>query len=155
MSSKNGSSPLGRNPFNSSIFAKTSLPEEPDSSFKKIENSNDILESIKEEPVSSSKSQESPNLDIESSSLEAETIFLNEGPEESINLRLPASLNDWLNGIIVTRRRANKKRIKKERIVQAAIEVLRSLPLDMEAVESEDELKQELVRLLKNLKLES
>lgn len=138
MAIKKSGDPLGRNPLNRGIFSKTSSP--------------------KDELLSSSQEQESANLkpettfkEIEAIDLKVETRFLEDEPTEPVNLRMTIAANDRINDCIVVRRRSGKKRIKKERLVQAALELFLSLPIDLNNLESEEELKEKLAEIRSKL----
>ena len=72
---------------------------------------------------------------------------MNRGERESVNLRLPLELNDWLNDLLKKGKRRHGAKIPKEIWVQAALEIFQALPVDWEKVKDEENLRQ----LLNNL----
>lgn len=64
---------------------------------------------------------------------------------EKVNVRLPVTMNDWLDGIVKVRRRAKAPRISKERIVAIAIDQLRQLGIDWQSVDDEASLRALLI----------
>ncbi len=131
--SKNKSrSVLGNNPLSQGIFSKTapesSLPGEPTNHL---------------EPES--KNQESTLKNKESR-------FLEKGEREAVNLRLPIELNDWLNDLLKQGKRKHGSKIPKEVWVQAALELLRAMPVNWEEVDSEKSLREILLSLESRIK---
>lgn len=108
---------LGANPLTQGIFTKTSTPEEIQEPRKKNQDSL------------------------------AEAAFLDQGIKEKINLRIPADLNDWLDGLLKAGKRRHGKKIPKEIWVQAALEFLRVMPVDWNAITGEAELRSTLLNL--------
>ena len=77
----------------------------------------------------------------------AETSFLNEEAVERVNLRLSVEINDWLDSLLKQGKRTHGRKIPKETWVQAALELFRALPVDWQAIDSEDSLRQALTEL--------
>jgi len=129
-----GRSALGGNPLSKGIFSKTEeiepQPAEPT-----------------EIPTSLVEIQES-TIEIKESLVNIqESRFLNKGGRESVNLRLPIELNDWLNDLLKKGKRKHGSKIPKEVWVQAAIELFRSMPMDWEEIDTEENLHSALFNL--------
>jgi len=77
----------------------------------------------------------------------AETSFLNEEAVERVNLRLSVEINDWLDSLLKQGKRTHGRKIPKETWVQAALELFRALPVDWQAIDSEDSLRQALTEI--------
>ena len=143
-----GRSALGGNPLSKGIFSKT---EEIESMTEEIEpqpaQQIEILTSLVEIQESIVNTQESlikikePLINIQ------ESRFLNKGERESVNLRLPIELNDWLNDLLKKGKRKHGSKIPKEVWVQAAIELFRSMPMDWEEIDTEENLHSALLNL--------
>jgi len=73
-----------------------------------------------------------------------ETIFLEETEKEGINCKISIEMNEWLNNLLRAGKRKHGKKITKEIWLQAALELLRAMPITWEDIESEDELKNTL-----------
>lgn len=129
-----GRSALGGNPLSKGIFSKTEeiepQPAEP----------TEIPTSLVEIQESTIKIQESI-VNIQ------ESRFLNKGERESVNLRLPIELNDWLNDLLKKGKRKHGSKIPKEVWVQAALELFRSMPMDWEEIDTEENLHSTLLNL--------
>lgn len=129
-----GRSALGGNPLSKGIFSKTEeiepQPAEP------IE----ILTSLVEIQESKIEIKESI-INIQ------ESRFSNKGERESVNLRLPIELNDWLNDLLKKGKRKHGSKIPKEVWVQAALELFRSMPMDWEEIDTEENLHSALFNL--------
>ena len=115
-----GRSALGGNPLSKGIFSKT-----------------EEIESRPAEPT-----------EIPTSLVEIkESRFLNKGERESVNLRLPIELNDWLNDLLKKGKRKHGSKIPKEVWVQAALELFRSMPMNWEEIDTEENLHSALLNL--------
>ena len=157
-----GRSALGGNPLSKGIFSKT---EEIESMTEEIEpqpaQQIEILTSLVEIQESIVNTQESlikikePLINIQESLIKIkepliniqESRFLNKGERESVNLRLPIELNDWLNDLLKKGKRKHGSKIPKEVWVQAAIELFRSMPMDWEEIDTEENLHSTLLNL--------
>lgn len=64
--------------------------------------------------------------------------------KDKTNIRLPVYLIDWLDDLTKSRRRSSKSKITKEAILQAALELLLSCPIDWENLEDTAELAAQL-----------
>lgn len=125
---------LGDNPLTQGIFSKT----EPESS----------------PPASPAVNQESRVKNLESRNYKKESIlnsketrFLEKSEKEAVNLRLPLELNDWLNELLKQGKRRHGSKIPKEVWVQAALELLKAMPVLWEEIDSEESLRE----VLKNI----
>jgi len=117
-------SALGNNPLAQGIFSKTE-PEE---------------ESL---------------INIQDSSFKnIESVFLKEDEKEKINLRLSLELNDWLDNLLKQGKRKHGQKIAKEVWVQAALELFRSMPIDWEEIQTEEELRSALLKLESRIKFQ-
>lgn len=125
VSKRKSRSVLGDNPLSQGIFSKT----EPESSAQ----------------VSRSNNQESTLKNKESR-------FLDKGEKEAVNLRLPLELNDWLNELLKQGKRRHGSKIPKEVWVQAALELLKAMPINWEEIDSEESLRSRLVNLESRIK---
>lgn len=83
-----------------------------------------------------------------------ESRFLIKGDREAVNLRLPISLNDWLNDLLKKGKRKHGAKVPKEVWVQAALELFKAMPVNWEEIDSEENLQSALLNLetrIKNL----
>jgi len=76
-----------------------------------------------------------------------ESRFLDKGEKEAVNLRLPIELNDWLNDLLKQGKRRHGSKIPKEVWVQAALELLKAMPVNWEEIGSEESLCKMLLNL--------
>jgi hypothetical protein len=123
---------LGDNPLSQGIFSKTQTetpaqPPEPKIQEPRLENQESTLK-IKE------------------------SIFLEKGEREAVNLRLPIELNDWLNELLKVGKRRHGSKIPKEVWVQAALELFKAMPVNWEEIDSEESLRQTLLNLESRIK---
>jgi hypothetical protein len=87
-----------------------------------------------------------------------ESRFLRKQEKEAVNLRLPITLNDWLNDLLRNGKRRHGAKIPKEIWVQAALELFQALPVDWEGMEDEEQLEAVLNNLessFKNIEIKS
>ena len=146
-------SPLGKNPLSQGIFSKTDLAGEG-----KARLSQETV-SEETEPTSATQKKESrkKNHDYGKKNPEQriqkkESAFLQVGDRENVNFRLPAELNDWLDDLLKSGKRKHGRKIPKEIWVQAALELLRAMPVDWPEVGSEEGLRQQLLMLESRIK---
>lgn len=130
---------LGENPLSKSIFT-------PTSNVAASEGENQ--ESRKKKEDSLIKKEESRFKNLETPS---DHEFLAESSREKVNFRLPIALNDWLDDLIKSGKRKHGQKIPKEIWVQAALELMRELPIDWSEMASVDELRAELVAVLERV----
>ena len=116
---------LGDNPLAQGIFNKTATESSPQ--------------------VPSPQNQESTLKNKESR-------FLDKGEREAVNLRLPIELNDWLNDLLKQGKRKHGSKIPKEVWVQAALELLKAMPVNWEEIDSEESLREILLSLESRIK---
>jgi hypothetical protein len=136
-----GRSALGGNPLSKGIFSKTEEIEPQPAAPTEIPTSLvEIQASIVNIQESLIEIQE-PLINIQ------ESRFLNKGERESVNLRLPIELNDWLNDLLKKGKRKHGSKIPKEVWVQAALELFRSMPMDWEEIDTEENLHSALLNL--------
>ena len=121
-----GIDPLAQSPQASGIFHKT----DPDSVFQNQENRLKKTDSTKQNK---------------------EFNFLAEADKEKVNMRLPLELVDWLDELVKNGKRLHGQKIPKEIWIQAALELLRSAPIDWQEVDSLDSLRHNLKSLSSRL----
>lgn len=143
-----GRSALGGNPLSKGIFSKTEEIEPQPAQQTEIPTSLvEIQESIVNTQESLIKIKE-PLINIQESTVNIqESRFLSKGKRESVNLRLPIELNDWLNDLLKKGKRKHGSKIPKEVWVQAALELFRSMPMDWEEIDTEENLHSTLLNL--------
>ncbi|MBE9182522.1 hypothetical protein IQ268_28635 [Oculatella sp. LEGE 06141] len=83
---------------------------------------------------------------------QSEPSFLNEALVERVNLRLSVEMNDWLDSLLKQGKRTHGRKIPKETWVQAALEIFRALPIDWQAIDSEESLRAALLEVESRLK---
>ncbi len=107
---------LGDNPLAQGIFNKTATESSPTNN---------------QEPKSNNQEYTLKN---------KESRFLDKSEKEAVNLRLPIQLNDWLNDLLKQGKRRHGSKIPKEVWVQAALELLKAMPVNWEEIDSEESL---------------
>jgi hypothetical protein len=133
-------SALGGNPLTQGIFSKTEIQDRGSS-----EQKHGIAESS---PSPESSERVESTIDNQESTINnQESSFLAKGDRESVNLRLPLDLNDWLNELLKKGKRRHGSKIPKEIWVQAALELFKAMPIDWEKIESEESLHSALLNL--------
>jgi hypothetical protein len=70
---------------------------------------------------------------------------------DKVTLRMPIELNDWLDDLLKQGKRKHGQKIPKEVWVQAAIELLRVMPVDWSEVQSIDQMREKLHLLEKGI----
>lgn len=124
--SKNKSrSCLGDNPLSQGIFSKTETGTE---------------------------TQRETTKNQESTLKNKDSLFLEKGEREAVNLRLPIELNDWLNELLKQGKRRHGSKIPKEVWVQAALELLKAMPVNWEEIDSFESLRAVLLNLETRIK---
>ena len=130
-----GRSALGGNPLSQGIFSKTEASDDPQPAEPTAI------------PASSVEIQDSL-INIQDSIVNTqESRFLNKGERESVNLRFPLELNDWLNELLKKGKRKHGAKIPKEVWVQAALELFQAMPIDWEEIDTEENLHSALLNL--------
>lgn len=153
-------SALGNNPLAKGIFSKTVHNEvsekekaqnKDEASLEKesiiLNQESRLLEPPNNGEVESPIPQESTILNQESIIFNQESRFLAEQMTERVNLRLSIEINDWLNDLLKQGKRKHGRKIPKETWVQAALELFRALPVDWEAIRSEEDLRLALLNI--------
>ena len=136
-----GRSALGGNPLSKGIFSKTEDVEQQPAEPTEIPASLVEIQASRPEILESLVNIQEPLINIQ------EYRFLNKGERESVNLRLPIELNDWLNDLLKKGKRKHGSKIPKEVWVQAALELFRSMPMDWEEIDTEENLHSALLNL--------
>jgi hypothetical protein len=67
--------------------------------------------------------------------------------KESIGLQVTPEINDWLDKVVKASRRKHGKKLKKQVIIQAGVELLRAMPVDWTDIGDLDELRGKLSEL--------
>jgi hypothetical protein len=174
-----GTNPLSQGIFSKTVSPEPAAPEEfknQESSNQDLQDQESSLlniESVEEEqpapepiqpapaqddpiPYPSQKStkqnQEKRIKKKESAIKQPESSFLNEELLERVNLRLSVEMNDWLDSLLKQGKRTHGRKIPKETWVQAALEIFRALPVDWQAIDSEDSLRAALLEVESRLK---
>ncbi|MBD2329684.1 hypothetical protein [Alkalinema sp. FACHB-956] len=136
-----GTNPLAVAPLDKGIFQKT----ETGNQTPEIGNQEDSQTASGEEIESGIQNPESRNQKLETRNWKPETGFLAESRElEKITLRLPIELNDWLDDLLKQGKRKHGQKIPKEVWVQAAIELLKAMPVDWTEVKSIEQMREKL-----------
>ncbi|MBD2652010.1 hypothetical protein H6G45_00590 [Synechocystis sp. FACHB-383] len=135
-----GNNPLASAPTAKGIFHKTETgnqnPEnETISSIAQIQP--DTLQTIPP------KTPETGNQNPENGFLQASREL------DKITLRIPIELNDWLDSLLKQGKRKHGQKIPKEIWVQAALELLRSMPVDWAEVQDLEQMREKL-KILEN-----
>lgn len=135
-----GNNPLASAPTTKGIFQKTeSINQNPE---------NDIdasLESIWPDTIPTL-----PQTMLEDVNQNPENGFLQTARElDKITLRIPIELNDWLDSLLKQGKRKHGQKIPKEIWVQAALELLRSMPVDWTEVQDLEQMREKL-KILEN-----
>ena len=81
-----------------------------------------------------------------------ESIFLEKGEREAVNLRLPIELNDWLNELLKVGKRRHGSKVPKEVWVQAALELFKAMPVNWEEIDSFESLRETLIFIESRIK---
>lgn len=119
-------SKLGTNPLSRGVFSKTS--EDTSSASEK---------KIQEKRIKNK-----------------ESVFLPDGDKEKVNLRLTIELNDWLDTLLKQGKRTHGQKIPKEVWVQAALELLRVMPVDWSQIGTKADLRERLCELERRINKE-
>lgn len=130
---------LGNNPLSQGIFTKT------EESVEKTEKS-ELQPRPKAEKTS--QNEESSISRVKNK----DSRFLIDKREEKVNLRLSIKINDWLDALLKKGKRRHGQKIPKEVWVQAALELFKSMPVNWEDLESEEQLQEELKKLESRVK---
>jgi hypothetical protein len=63
---------------------------------------------------------------------------------DKVTLRIPIELNDWLDSLLKQGKRKHGQKIPKEIWFQAALELLKSMPVDWSEIQSIDQMREKL-----------
>ncbi len=131
-----GTNPLTISPSSKGIFHKTeTINQIPENGFQSSESGG--------EEVPTDKIPEAINQIPENGFL-----LMNQELDK-VTLRIPIELNDWLDSLLKQGKRKHGQKIPKEIWVQAALELLRSMPVDWTEVQSIDQMREQL-KILEN-----
>lgn len=164
--------PLGHDPLSAGIFTKTQVDEQPESLGEELvtinhkpDSGNQKTETINHKPESGNQELDAGTQSVTEEIQGSGTIIQNlaesprhpesvnhkpdsglllDGPKEKITLQFPTYLNEWLDDLIRSGKRRHGQKIQKQVWFQAAFELMKSLPVDWEDVNSTDKLKEEL-----------
>lgn len=158
--SKLGNNPLAAapSPVATGIFSPTAPATDSPETDDLSPESPEITEATtrKQSPESGLKGADSGAKKKESRKNKKETIFLDPAitaeDKDRVNLRLPVELNDWLDDLLKQGKRKHGRKIAKEIWMQAALELLRAMPLDLTEVASDDDLREVLKSLESRIK---
>ncbi len=135
-----GNNPLASAPTAKGIFEKTE---------SRIQSPEDGMDSTitQGEPetltIVSSQNMESINQN-------PENVFLQTDRElDKVTLRIPIELNDWLDSLLKQGKRKHGQKIPKEIWFQAALELLKSMPVDWSEIQSIEQMREKL-KILEN-----
>lgn len=105
---------------------------------------------------STEKRQESQNLENRKKNLEnrkkkSTAGFLQDiesSDKESIGLQVTTEINDWLDDVVKASRRKTGRKLPKQVLIQAGIELLRAMPVDWTEVGDIEELRNKLSQVV-------
>ena len=135
-----GNNPLASAPTAKGIFEKTE---------SRIQNTESEIDSIitQGEPdtltMVSSQNVETVNQNPENGFLQTDREL------DKVTLRIPIELNDWLDSLLKQGKRKHGQKIPKEIWFQAALELLKSMPVDWSEIQSIDQMREKL-KILEN-----
>ena len=135
-----GNNPLASAPTAKGIFEKTE---------SRIQNTESGIDSniTQGEPdtltMFSSQSMEAVNQNPENGFLQTDREL------DKVTFRIPIELNDWLDSLLKQGKRKHGQKIPKEIWFQAALELLKSMPVDWSEIQSIDQMREKL-KLLEN-----
>lgn len=136
---------LGGSPL--SLFAPTTYLEEKSPTQIEITPELEQQEEKTVEVVKPKKTTKAQFINQDKTS-ELEFLVGVEGNDkESIGLQVTTELNDWLDEVVKASRRKNGKKLKKQIIIQAGVELLRAMPVDWTDIGDLDELRGKLSEL--------
>jgi hypothetical protein len=151
--------PLGNNPLGQGIFSKTtsyskaSVSPEP-----KSFDSNSVAiaqeqkpEARNQEPETGSQELETINHKLVPRNHKPGTGFLSHSPKEKITLQISEPVNDWVDGLVRGSKKRTGQKIQKQIWVQAALELMQAVPIEWGAIESVEDLRNELEQVVKKL----
>jgi hypothetical protein len=101
----------------------------------------------------SRKKQESENVESKKKNLEnikkksGFLLDIESSDKESIGLQVTTEVNDWLDGVVKASRRKTGRKLPKQVLIQAGIELLRAMPVDWTEVGDIEELRSKLSQI--------
>ena len=132
---------LGESPL--SLFTPTSvLTEEVESAQRAKQTAQQM--------VVFEKSQEQSTNTLSNQRTTAKSAFLlgvESNHKESIGLQVTTEINDWLDQVVKAGRRKHGKKLQKQVIIQAGVELLRAMPVDWTDIVDLNELRATLEKL--------
>ncbi len=135
-----GNNPLASAPTAKGIFEKTE---------SRIQNTESGIDSniTQGEPdaltMVSSQNMEAANQNPENGFLQTDREL------DKVTLRIPIELNDWLDSLLKQGKRKHGQKIPKEIWFQAALELLKSMPVDWSEIQSIEQMRGKL-KILEN-----
>jgi hypothetical protein len=136
---------LGNNPLASAPTAK-GIFEKTESRIQSPENGIDsnITQGEPDDlKMASSQNMEPVNHNPENGFLQTDREL------DKVTLRIPIELNDWLDSLLKQGKRKHGQKIPKEIWFQAALELLKSMPVDWSEIQSIDQMREKL-KILEN-----
>ena len=130
-----GNNPLASAPTAKGIFEKTE---------SRIQNTESEIDSIitQGEPdtltMVSSQNVETVNQNPENGFLQTDREL------DKVTLRIPIELNDWLDSLLKQGKRKHGQKIPKEIWFQAALELLKSMPVDWSEIQTIEQMREKL-----------
>ncbi len=109
-----------------------------------------------ESPKNTAKKREPQNLEPRTKNLEnrkqkISNDFLRDiegSDKESIGLQVTTEINDWLDDVVKVSRRKTGRKLPKQVLIQAGIELLRAMPIDLTEVGDIEELRSKLSEVM-------
>lgn len=102
----------------------------------------------------SRKKQESKNVETRKKNLEnikkkSEFLYdIENSKKESIGLQVTTEVNDWLDEVVKASRRNTGRKLPKQVLIQAGIELLRAMPVDWAEVGDIEEMRSKLSQVV-------
>jgi DNA mismatch repair ATPase MutL len=113
--------------------------------------SNQNPEPIKHKPAASNQNPESRIHKTQTRIHKTEYSLLLDDEKDKITLQVSTDINDWLDNLVRSSKRKHGKKIEKQVWTQAALQLLRFLPLDLTAIDTPECLESELKNLVYRL----
>ena len=130
-----GNNPLASVPTAKGIFEKTeSRIQSPENGI----DSNITQGEPEDLTMASLQSMEPVNQNPESGFLQTDREL------DKVTLRIPIELNDWLDSLLKQGKRKHGQKIPKEIWFQAALELLKSMPVDWSEIQSIEQMREKL-----------
>lgn len=74
-------------------------------------------------------------------------VGVEDGEKEAVGLQITTDVNDWLDKVVKRSRRKHGKKLPKQVIIQAGVELLRAMSVQWDDIGNIDELRAELANL--------